>query len=892
MAEQPRPDPDAILAELRRRESPNRARLIVFLGMCPGVGKTYTMLQYAHQRQRDGVNVHVGVVETHGRKETEALLEGLPNNPRRMIDYRGVTIEEMDLDAILALQPEVVIVDELAHTNAPDSRHPKRYQDVLELLEAGISVYTTLNVQHIESRVDIVRQITGVTVRETVPDSVLDRAGEIQLVDLTPEQLRQRLEEGKVYLGEMAQAAAANFFKIENLAALREMALRFVAERADEDVREAMRDRKISGPWKAGERLLVAVGPDTHAESLIRWTRRIAGEMDSPWIAVYVEPYGSLDPSIKEQVTKNLSLARQLGGDVITTSGDRVGDALLRVAREQNASQIIVGKPTRSPWLHWLTGRSPAYDLIRQSGYIDVYVVQPEKEALKERSTRMLARPAFPANDFLLAGSATLLLTAAGWLLQPITGYQSIALLYLLLVVALGLRFSRGPVLAVATISALLWNLLFTEPRFTFYIDEAHDLIMFAMFFVVALAMGHLTTRLRRSELAERQRERRTAALYELANQAAFATDLDTGLRAAVNVIDSIFAAKAALLLRQKDHTLSTIPHAASSLALSDKDKSVAAWAFSRRTPAGKFTDTLPESEALHVPLQGRTAVMGVLSVRPPAGKSFDLPERDLLEAFAVLIGLVLEKDHIIQAFKHAEILEASEHLRHALLESVSHELKTPLAAVQAGIDALARQTNGDEIRQATLREVQVAVRRLHRVINNLLSMTQIESGVIQPKLDWCDVGEVIQAAVELAGENMSEHQVVVDVDPGLPMVRLDQPLLEQCLCNLLLNATANSAPGTKIIVHAKLVDGQLTLSVVDEGKGIRKEDLPRIFDVFYRGTDASPGGTGLGLAIVNGFVRAHGGSVRAANRETGGAEFVITIPVKTLPPEMMETFV
>ena len=364
----------------------------MFLGMCPGVGKTYTMLQYARQRQGDGGNVHVGVVETHGRRETEALLEGLPIVPRRILNYKGVPLQDMDLDRVLELRPEIVLVDELAHTNIPGSRHPKRYQDVLELLDAGISVYTTVNVQHVESRVDIVRQITGVTVRETVPDSVLDRADEIQLVDLTPEQLRQRLGDGKVYLGEMADAAAANFFKIENLAALREMALRFVAERADEHVRGAMRDRKISGPWKSGERLLVAIGSDAPAESLIRWTRRMAGEIDCPWIAVHVEPDGPVDPLIKEQVTKNLSLARQLGADVITTSGHRVSEALLRIAREQNATQIIVGKPTRLPWLHWVTGRSPAYDLIRQSGYIDVYVVQPDKEPPKERSTAILFR--------------------------------------------------------------------------------------------------------------------------------------------------------------------------------------------------------------------------------------------------------------------------------------------------------------------------------------------------------------------------------------------------------------------------------------------------------------------------------------------------------------------
>ena len=494
-----------------------------------------------------------------------------------------------------------------------------------------------------------------------------------------------------------------------------------------------------------------------------------------------------------------------------------------------------------------------------------------------------------PVNEYLSAGAITLLVTGAAWILEPITGYQSIAFIYLLLVVALGLKLRRGPVLAVAATSALVWNLLFTAPRFTFYIEKFDDLMIFAMFFIVALAMGQLTTRLRRSEIAERQRERRTAALYELAHQAAFATDLGTGLRAAITVIDSIFAASAALLLREPDHTLANLPHPASSLALTEKEKRLASCAFTGRLPAGKFTDILADSEALHLPLQGRTAVMGVLTVRPPTDKSFDLADRDLLQAFAVMIGLVLEKDHIREAFKRAEILEASEHLRRALLKGVSHELKTPLSAIQAGIDALSRQIDADPRKQATLQEVQVAVRRLHRVINNLLDMTRIESGIIQPKLDWCDIGELTQVAIELAGETVAEHQIAIDMDQSMPMVKIDQPLLEQCLCNLLLNSAANSPPGTKITIRAQLRKEQLMLSVLDEGRGIRQEDLVRIFEVFYRGSEASPGGTGLGLAIVDGFVRAHGGSVRAVNRETGGAEFVIAVPVETLRTELME---
>ena len=517
-------------------------------------------------------------------------------------------------------------------------------------------------------------------------------------------------------------------------------------------------------------------------------------------------------------------------------------------------------------------------------------VARSQKHPSRRYAIRRWVRSASTVNEYLSAGLLILTFTAAAWLIEPFTGYQTVALLYLLLVVLLGLKLSRGPVLTVAATSAVLWNFLFVPPYFTIYVQKFHDGIMFVVFIAVALAMGHLTSRLRRSEIVERQRERRTAALYELAQQAAFATDLDTGLGAAVNLIESIFAANAALLVRQKDHTLSSIPHPVSSFALSETEKSVARWVFSRHMPAGKFTQSFSEAEALHMPLQGRTAVMGVLSVRPPADKPFDLSERDLLEAFAVLIGLVLEKNHIIEAFKRAEILETSEHLRRALLQSVSHELKTPLSAVQAGIDAIARHIDGDEKSQKTLREAQVAVRRLHRVINNLLNMTRIESGVIQPKLDWCDVGELLHAAIELTGEAVGEHRIAIDLDERLPMVKIDQALLEQCLCNLLLNSAANSPRGTKISIRAQLQEEQLILSVLDEGKGIQQVDLTRIFDGFYRGADAAPGGTGLGLAIVDGFVRAHGGSVRAANRESGGAEFVISIPVEILRPEIMES--
>jgi two-component system sensor histidine kinase KdpD len=504
-------------------------------------------------------------------------------------------------------------------------------------------------------------------------------------------------------------------------------------------------------------------------------------------------------------------------------------------------------------------------------------------------NAKQFRRPFSLGREFFLAAAFVVLVTVISLAIEPFTGYLSIALLYLLLVVAAGLKFRRVPVLTLAAVSALLWNFLFIPPHFTLYIHNVQDAMMFAMFFIVAMAMGHLTTRLGRSQSIEQQRERRTAALYELAHQAAFAPELDAGLRAAVAHIESIVDAKAALLPRLPDHTLSKIADPASSFTLSEKEQSVAAWAFRRRMATGRFTDTLPDSEALHLPLQARTAVMGVLCVMPATGRAFDTSERELLDAFAVLIGLLLEKDHIAAAVRRAEILETSERLRRAIFDSVSHELKTPLAAVQAGLSALEQQTKNDRAQNETLGEMKTAVRRLGRVISNLLEMTRIEAGVVRPKLDWSDVDEVVEGAVVLATDALSRHKLVVNMNENLAMVKLDHLLIEQSLANLLVNAANWSEPGTTITVSADVVVGDLQLIVSDQGPGIPQDEIPHIFEKFYRGAGARPGGTGLGLSIVDGFVRAHGGGVRAANRPEGGAEFQIRLPVETLDEKDLE---
>ena len=498
MTEPQRPDPDVLLAEIQREaRAAKRGQLRIFFGMCPGVGKTYAMLRAAQQRKAEGIDLVVGLVETHGRTETESLLAGLPVIPRKSLEHRGVTLTEMDLDALLARRPQLALVDELAHTNVLGSRHPKRYQDVLELLDAGIDVYTTLNVQHLESRVDVVRKIIGVSVRETVPDSVVDQAAEIELIDLTPEQLRRRLAEGKVYLGERADAAAQNFFREENLTALREMALRCTAERVDQELRDVMRAKRISGVWQSGQRLAVAVGPSPFSGSLIRWTRRIAAAMDAPWVAIYVETPDVLTEDEKIRLTNNLSLARQLGAEVVMTRGDDVADAMLEAAREESVTQLVVGRPAGHPLMEWLRGGSLVSKLMRRSGDIDIHVIRAETG--KPRAHLLTGRHwgTGQAREYSWGAAAVVAVTLVSWFLKELTGYQAVGILYLLCVTMLATVMSRRVVLFAAALSSLLWDYLFIPPPFTFRVSSLQDQLMLGMYFIVVVVVGRVTNRLR-----------------------------------------------------------------------------------------------------------------------------------------------------------------------------------------------------------------------------------------------------------------------------------------------------------------------------------------------------------------------------------------------------------
>ena len=875
-----RPDPDTLLAQMRLEDAKSKSgKLHIFLGMCPGVGKTYAMLQTARQRVKEGVDVLAGVIETHGRSETAALLEGMHVLPRKKLEHRGFTLEEFDIDAVLDQKPQLVLVDELAHTNAPGSRHAKRYQDVLELIDAGIDVYTTLNVQHIESQVDIVQQISGVAMQETVPDSILDVAHEIQLIDLSVEKLLERMADGKVYLGERAEHAVSNFFKEGNLTALRELALRFTAEQVDRDLEDIRRLKRVSSPWKTNARLMVGVGPSPYAESLIRWTRRAAARLNCPWLVVWVEGSRVLTPVEQDRLTRSLGLARKLGAEVVSVTGDCVVDALLQIARERNVTQIVVGKPDRPSFFK----KSLADQLILSSGDIDVCVVRPLAAADKTGGSAPLydAVPASIIGEYSWAVMSVFVIASVCWGLVSITGYMFVALVFLLAVVLAAMRFSRGPVLAMATLSAVCWNFFFIPPTFTFHISKPEDWIMFGMFFIVALSMGNLTSRLRQREMAERARQRQTSALLRVTQSASLSAEPEKGLAEALAIINELMQAETALVVREHDRSLPKAVHQASRFQPSAKEWGVVTWVYTNKQAAGRFTDTLPQSEATWFPLQTATSLLGVLGLRLARDARLDFNARQMIEAFALQLALVLEKEHFIQAVSRAEVLEHSDKLRRTLLDSVSHELKTPIAVIKAAIEGLGQE---DGPRATYVSEIGTATERLQRVVDHLLHMTRIESSVVQPVMDWCDVRDVLHVAQDAAGKVLKDHRLEIRASLSLPLVRIDQALMGQALANLLHNAAVYTPAGTVIEMHVAMKEGVLHIGVRDHGPGFPAGSVQHLFEKFYRAPGSPAGGTGLGMAIAQGFVRAMGGTVSARNHPAGGAEVMISIPVQTMP--------
>jgi two-component system sensor histidine kinase KdpD len=897
-----RPSPEALL-RMAHREEGRLGKLRIFVGAAPGVGKTYQMLETARARKNDGYDIVVAVVETHGRKETQALLEGLEAVPRRRVEYRGQWLEEMDLDAVIARAPQIALVDELAHTNAPGSRHPKRYLDVEELLNRGMDVYTTINIQHIESLNDVVAQITHVRVAETVPDSIFDRADAVELVDITPDDLIERLRQGKVYIPEQAARALQHFFSPANLTALRELALRRTAERVDEQLLTEMQARAIAGPWAAGERLLVCISEDPRSAGLVRYTKRLADRLHAPWLALHVETRRSVQLTEQEhdRIADTLRLAQALGGEPITIpgGGPHIADDVIAYARANNVTQIVVGKSSRTRWFEILHG-SVVHDLVRLAGSISVHVLAGEAAEGQPGARRAAGTSAEEQRTdplpYLVALFAVAVALGAGYLIRPWLGIENVDLLFLTTIVAVGVRFGLGPSLAASVAASLGYNFFFMEPLYTFTIADPTNVAAFIFFIIIAVLVSNVAARVRTQAMVATARARTTESLYAFSRKLAGVGALDDVLWATAYQTALMLKVRVVLLLPEQGSIAVRAGYPPEDV-LDEADIAAAKWAWQNDRPAGRGSDTLPGAKRLFLPMRtgrGAVGVVGIDSDKP--GPLLTPDERRLLDALVDQSALAIERVFLVEDMDKVQRTVEAERLRSALLTSVSHDLKTPLAAVLGAAGALRDLGSGlSEVQKGELLATIVdEAERLNRFIANLLDMTKLESGAVVPKLAAHDIGDLVGSALRRASYMLSGHRIEVEIDAGLPMVELDAVLFEQVLFNLLDNAAKYAPAGTTILIRGRRDHGSVCLQVIDQGEGIPAADLERIFDKFYRVQkgDQVRAGTGLGLAISRGFVEAMKGSIVADNRADGsGAVFTVRLPIAPEPssPETAE---
>lgn len=888
-----RPDPDQVLAQVQDATArATRGRLKIFFGMSAGVGKTYAMLEEARKRAAEGVDIVVGYAEPHSRPDTEAVLVALDILPYKTVEYRGAVLKELDLDAALMRRPTICCVDELAHTNAPGLRHRKRYQDVNELLDAGINVYTTLNVQHLESVNDLVERVTGVRVRETLPDAIFDAADEVELVDIAPEELMERFREGKIYKPEQAERASRYFFTKGNLIALRELALRKTAERVDEQMQQHRRDERLGRVVPAGERVLVCVGPSPLSARLVRSARRLATSLRGKLIAAAVEPESGtgLSTPAKAQLDANLKLAEELGADVVTLSGANVADAALAYAVQHNVTKIVVGKPELARWRDVLFG-SVVDDLIRKSGEIDIYVIRGPEEA-SASATRQSSESVQKSTDWpghAIAALVVCAATAIGWPLYHRLGLANanVLMLYFVGVMWVATRYSRGAAITVSLLSVAAFDLVFVPPYYTFAVSDKEYVLTFAVMLLTALVISALTHRVRSQATGARRRERRTAALLGLSRDLAAARTDEEIARATRQHVGEAVSGRAVLLLPDDQQKLTQV---AGEDRLDARELGAAQWAIEHGQPAGRGTNTLPTAAGTYAPLRGPRGVNGVLGVLPSIDAAPDTERRQMIEAFAAQAALAVERANLADETRAAWERVEAEFLRYTLLSGVSHELRTPLAGITGAATTLA-QSEGSlsvDARRQMLDTLVEEAGRMERLINNLLDMTRMEAGGLTLKKEWTPIEEVIGSAMHQLDRRLKGRDVTTCVAPGASLVNLDAAGIEQVILNLLDNAVEYTPAGTPIELSVEGNMNQITVEISDRGPGLPAGAEKRVFDKFFRARpgDGTPNrGVGLGLAICRGIVEAHGGTIRAANREGGGARFTFTLPIGGTPP-------
>lgn len=892
LPDEARPSPDALLKAALRE---TRGKFKIFFGAAPGVGKTYEMLQAAQQRRREGVDVVVGIVETHGRAETEAQLAGLEVLPRRTIDYKGRALKEMDLDAVLARRPGLVLVDELAHTNAPGSRHTKRYQDVEEILAAGIDVYSTMNVQHVESLNDVVARITRIRVRETVPDSVVDSADEVELVDITPADLIARLGEGKVYVREQAQRALKHYFSPGNLTALRELALRRTAERVDEQMLTYMREHAITGPWGAGERVIVCLDPGPDAANTVRAAKRTAAGLDAELIALYVETerHVLLDETEQGRLAEATRLAEQLGAEVVRVPGRSVVEEILAFARSRNATRVVLGKSRRSRWFELRHGS--VVDALVRSGSGLVVEVAPSSE---KRAAPLVIDWLFGAprtvGPYLEGLLNTAAATAIGVLIDRFIVLSNISLVYVVPVLVAAARHGLVPSLWVSALSVLCYNFFFLPPLYQLTIADPANVVALFFFMFVAIAASALGTRSRAQAEAARREARTTADLYAFSRKIAGVIELDDLLWIVVTHLARLLNAQVAVLMPDNS------PQEAGRLGLKaafppdsefgEGDLAAARWAWDADRPTGKGTDTLPGGRWLFVPIRtsrSAIAIVGIHASRPGTMEPRELgsPERQLLEAVGNQTAVAIERVALAADIDLARLGAERERLRSSMLTSVSHDLRTPLASIIGALSSLRSHAEryDEQAREELLSTALSEAERLDRFVGNLLDMTRLDAGAVKPKLEPVDVGDLVSTTLRRARPLLADREVITSIEPDLPALSLDFVLAEQVLFNLLDNAAKYSPIGGRIDISARRAGDRVEIAVRDEGTGVPVDALGHLFEKFYRADDGDRrrAGTGLGLAIAKGFVEAQGGTIAVHNRaDRSGAVFTLSYPV------------
>jgi two-component system sensor histidine kinase KdpD len=896
-----RPDPDELLEKVQRQEArAGRGRLKVFFGACAGVGKTYAMLAAAQGLHAQGADLVVGVAETHGRSETAHLLEGLEVLPPRRIAYRGRWLTEFDLDAALARHPRLILVDELAHSNVRGSRHPKRWQDVEELLAAGIDVYTTVNVQHLESLNDIVGHITGIRVRETVPDHVFDQADEVVLVDLPPDELLQRLKEGKVYLPDQAQTAIQNFFRKGNLIALREIALRRTADRVDAQMRDYRADQAIQQVWPARERILVCVGPNAGGEQLVRAAARLAASLKADWLAIYVETprLQRLGAVRRDALLATLRLAQELGAATATLAADDLASSILTYARSRNVSKLVIGRSRRRALSRLLDPPLPDR-LSELAADLDVYVVsrsvdeKPGQASSGTPAGLLLETPhdaGWPGYGWAAAICAVVSLVAAA--AQLVVDLENVIMLYLLAVVWVTVRFGRGPGLLASFLSVLTFDFFFVPPSLSFTVRDTQYLLTFAMMLTVALIISSLAARLRYQARIATFRERRTNALFDLGKELAGALTTAQIIDIGCRHLRGEFRAQVALLLPDARDEVHPARAGETAACLRSPDLGVAQWVYDHQEPAGLGTHTLPASPALYLPLRAPMRTRGVLALAPEEPRLIALPEQyRLLETFAAQIALALERVHYVEVAQDALVAMESERMRNALLSTLSHDLRTPLTAIVGLSSAVLKQLEDAPVAQRELaHDLHEEAHRMSGMVSNLLDMARLQGRSVQLNRQWQTLEEVVGTALRATARVLGSRDIRVSLPEDLPLLHFDAVLLERVLVNLLENAAKYTPTESPIAIGAASDADAVHVWVDDLGPGLPPGMEDRIFDRFTRGErETSRPGTGLGLALCRAIIEAHGGHIRAENRAGGGARFAFTLPL--LKPPAMPDF-